>query len=138
MRSGAPPRAAARPLVRAALTRARSAEYAKVVRMLGNGRLEAFCFDGHTRQCHIRGKMRKKVWVSAGDIVLNSLRDYQDDKADVILKYAPEEARQLKTLGQLPDSVVINDTAMEGDDEEGGFEFEDESSGDEDVDIDAI
>ena len=29
--------------------------------MLGNGRLEAYCFDGKNRQCHIRGKMRKKV-----------------------------------------------------------------------------
>ena len=28
-----------------------------------------------------RGKMRKKVWVSAGDIVLVGLREYQDDKA---------------------------------------------------------
>ena len=42
-------------------------EYAQVVRMLGNGRLEAFCFDGTTRLAHIRGKMRKKVWVTAGD-----------------------------------------------------------------------
>ena len=48
--------------------------------MLGNGRLEAYCFDGKQRQCHIRGKMRKKVWVGAGDIILVSLRDYQDDK----------------------------------------------------------
>lgn len=117
------------------------AEYAKVLRMLGNGRLEAYCFDGKTRQCHIRGKMRKKVWVSAGDIVLVSLRDYQDEKGDVILKYAPDEARQLKALGQLPESVVINDTA-DGEDEEGGFEFDDESEGGSeaggDVDIDAI
>ena len=29
--------------------------------MLGNGRLEAYCFDGVTRLCHIRGKLRKKV-----------------------------------------------------------------------------
>ena len=36
-------------------------EYAQVVKMLGNGRLEAYCFDGVTRLCHIRGKLRKKV-----------------------------------------------------------------------------
>jgi translation initiation factor 1A len=47
--------------------------------MLGNGRLEAFCFDGKLRLCHIRGKMRKKVWVGAGDIIMVSLRDYQDE-----------------------------------------------------------
>ena len=29
--------------------------------MLGNGRLEALCFDGTKRLCHIRGKLRKKV-----------------------------------------------------------------------------
>lgn len=33
--------------------------------MLGNGRLEAMCIDGVKRLCHIRGKMRKKVWVNA-------------------------------------------------------------------------
>lgn len=32
--------------------------------MLGNGRLEAQCIDGKKRLCHIRGKMRKKVWVA--------------------------------------------------------------------------
>ena len=31
--------------------------------MLGNGRLEAFCFDGVNRLCHIRGKLRKRVWI---------------------------------------------------------------------------
>ena len=40
------------------------AEYAQVLRMLGNGRLEAFFIDGVKRLCHIRGKMRKKVWVN--------------------------------------------------------------------------
>ena len=31
--------------------------------MLGNGRLEALCFDGEKRLAHIRGKMRKKVYL---------------------------------------------------------------------------
>ena len=33
-------------------------EYSQVVRMLGNGRCECYCFDGVTRLGHIRGKMR--------------------------------------------------------------------------------
>jgi translation initiation factor 1A len=49
--------------------------------MLGNGRLEAACFDGKTRLCHIRGKMRKKVWVNQGDIVLIGLRDFEASAA---------------------------------------------------------
>ncbi len=43
-------------------------EYAQVVKMLGNGRLEASCFDGERRLAHIRGKMRKKVWINQGDM----------------------------------------------------------------------
>lgn len=115
-------------------------EYAQVTKMLGNGRLEAMCFDGVKRLCHIRGKLRKKVWINQGDIILVGLRDYQDAKADVIFKYTPDEARNLKTYGEFPESVRINDTVtfVEGDmDDE--IEFDDYSSSDNEVDpVDAI
>ncbi len=78
-------------------------EYAQVSKMLGNGRLEATCFDGTSRLCHIRGKFRKRVWINAGDIVLLGLREYQDGKADVIHRYSPEEARTLKAYGEIPE-----------------------------------
>lgn len=39
-------------------------EYGRVQKMLGNGRVEAYCYDGKTRLCNIRGKMRKKVCFS--------------------------------------------------------------------------
>lgn len=42
--------------------------------MLGNGRLEAMCFDGTKRLCHIRGKLRKKVRI-----------DRSIDKAIIVL-----------------------------------------------------
>merc|ERR1712045_1058862 len=58
------------------------------------------CFDGVKRLCHIRGKLRKKVWINQSDIILVGLRDYQDARADVILKYSPEEARNLKSYGE--------------------------------------
>lgn len=102
-------------------------EYAQVLRMLGNGRLEAQCFDGTKRLCHIRGKMRKKVWVNQGDIILISLRDFQDGKADVIVKYNSDEARQLKAYGELPENAKINESAVgeEGEEEDIPFEFDD-------------
>merc|ERR1712002_672991 len=65
------------------------------------------CFDGTKRLCHIRGKLRKRQWINAQDIILVGLRDYQDQKADVIMKYNSDEARRLKNLGHLPDSVSI-------------------------------
>lgn len=87
-----------------------STEYAQVIKMLGNGRLEALCFDGEKRLAHIRGKLRKKVWINQGDIILLSLRDYQDEKGDVILKYSADEARSLKAYGELPETAKINET----------------------------
>nr|PVC50671.1 translation initiation factor eIF-1A [Theileria orientalis] len=102
-------------------------EYAQVLRMLGNGRLEAYCFDGTKRLCHIRGKMRKRVWVNAGDIILVSLRDFQDSKADVIAKYSAEEARTLKAYGELPEATKINETDVFDDEGDGGIDFQDVS-----------
>lgn len=100
--------------------------------MLGNGRLEAQCFDGQRRLAHIRGKMRKKVWVNQGDIILVSLRDYQDEKGDVILKYSADEARSLKAYGELPDNAKINETDTYGEDGDQsiGFEFDDDRDSD--------
>ena len=82
-------------------------EYAQVTKILGNCRVEAYCFDGQTRLCHVRGKFRKKVWINRDDIILVGLRDYQDDKADVIHKYTTDEARQLKTYGELPEKGLL-------------------------------
>jgi len=104
-------------------------EYAQVLRMLGNGRLEAMCMDGVKRLCHIRGKMRKKVWVNTGDVILVGLRDYQDEKADVIMKYMADEARNLKQYGELPEHIRVNDADVEFQDDAGEngefFDFDD-------------
>merc|ERR1712093_235824 len=94
-------------------------EYAQVLKMLGNGRVEAMCFDGEKRLGHIRGKMRKKVWINQGDIVLLSLRDFQDGKADVIQKYSSDEARKLKQYGELPETAKINETDVYGGEDDG-------------------
>jgi len=110
-------------------------EYAQVIKMLGNGRLDALCFDGVKRLCHIRGKLRKKVWINTGDIILLGLRDYQDTKADVILKYTSDEARNLKAYGELPENVKIETVAAE-ETGEIEFEFQDDSEDDEDEDDD--
>jgi len=100
--------------------------------MLGNGRLEAMCFDGVKRLGNIRGKLRKKVWIAQGDIILLSLREYQDDKGDVILKYSADEARALKAYGELPESAKINETDTFGGEGDGdaGFEFDEDRDSD--------
>ncbi|KAL5255167.1 hypothetical protein ACHWQZ_G014560 [Mnemiopsis leidyi] len=107
-------------------------EYAQVLKLLGNGRLEAQCFDGVKRLCHIRGKLRKKVWINQGDIILIGLRDYQDSKADVIQKYNPDEARNLKAYKELPETAKINDAQIDDDNDLDGIEFQDDIDGESD------
>lgn len=81
-----------------------------------------------------------------------SLRDFQDDKADVIVKYTADEARNceshchhrrdlsltwslVKAYGELPESAKINETdTFPEEDGECTFEFGDEGE----IDIDDI
>jgi len=99
-------------------------EYGQVVKKLGDNRLEVYCFDGKSRQCRIRGKMIRKVWVNPGDIVLVSVRDFEDDKADIIHKYLPAEIQELKNDGQLPKKATIDDLDDQNDEEDIGFTFD--------------
>lgn len=49
--------------------------YGRVVKLVGGCNALIYCNDNKERLCHIRGNMRKRVWLSSGDIVLISLRD---------------------------------------------------------------
>ena len=88
--------------------------------MLGSNRVQLQCVDGQTRLGQIRGSMQKKVWINPGDLVLVCLRDYEDDKADIIHKYTQEETRKLKLKGELPDA---NDNDKAAEDEAMPFDF---------------
>ena len=88
--------------------------------MLGNGRVSLKCFDEVNRIGHIRGKMKKKVWISTGDLVLVSLRDFQKEKCDITMKFTPDEVRQLKALKEVPEDFNINETNGDG---QTGIEF---------------
>lgn len=88
-------------------------EYGQVVRIFGSGQFEVFCYDGTTRISHIRGKMKKRNWIRLGDIILVSLRDFQDKHADIIHKYQYEEAKSLKTYKELPPNARLCEGFMD-------------------------
>merc|ERR1740139_1826249 len=81
--------------------------YGQVLRLLGDSRLEIQCTDGLKRVGHIRGTMRKKVWIGMGDVVLVSKREFEDEKCDIILKYTEDEVRKLKSLNEIPESIKL-------------------------------
>jgi len=80
--------------------------YAKVIKLLGSGRLELECYYGEENVKEgiqikknigiICGRMRKRVWINVGDYVLVSIRNFEKDKVDVIHKYKTTEITDLK------------------------------------------
>ena len=62
--------------------------------------------------------MRNRVWINGGDIVLASLREFGDDKADIIHKYYPEEALELQEMGEIPPNVQINEGVPDGEEDD--------------------
>jgi translation initiation factor 1A len=73
-----------------------------IVRLLGYDRVMVRCQDGHERLCRIRGKMKRRVWIREGDVVLVSPWDFQSDKrGDVIWRYKHSQAELLRKKGYL-------------------------------------
>ena len=106
------------------LRRDESQEYGIATKLLGDRRLTVECFDGKTRCCLIRGKMRKRVWITVGDIVLVSLREFANDKGDIIHKYSKEHVKILEKEGEISSNVIAQ-SGVEEKVEEDIFDFED-------------
>ena len=112
-------------------------EYAQTVRRLGGNHLEVQCYRpggsaSKVRLAVIRGNMMKRQFIRDGDFLLVSIREYQDAKCDVVLKYTDEEARKLRAFNELPNEARIgefnatsHDDAKNGPAQEDiGFDFE--------------
>ena len=62
----------------------------------------------------------------------------QDARADVILKYSADEARNLKSYGEFPENVKINETVnFDPEAVDDDIEFDDVDSSDEENDLGA-
>ncbi len=73
-----------------------------VVKLLGFDRIMVKCQDGAERLCRIRGKMKRRVWIREGDIVIVSPWDFQTDKrGDVVWRYTHSQADTLRRKGIL-------------------------------------
>jgi translation initiation factor 1A len=72
------------------------------VKMLGYDRILVKCQDGHERLCRIRGKMKRRVWIREGDVVLVSPWDFQtDQRGDLTWRYTKGQAERLRREGYL-------------------------------------
>ena len=134
-------------------------EYAQIVRCKGNCRFDVLCFDGKKRMAIMCGAMRKKKFVNVNDIVLVSIREWQDSICDIIDNYDVNLARKLKEKGLIPDTIKldVDNQYSSDDDDDMGVIFStnmpdssdeeldklekvvpDETTSEEDIDIDDI
>lgn len=73
-----------------------------VLQMLGYDRLKVKCTDGHERLCRIRGKMKRRVWIKTGDIVLVEPWGFQaEQRGDILWRYTGSQADLLRKRGYL-------------------------------------
>ena len=73
-----------------------------VQRRLGGSRMEVRCFDGKTRVCRIPGRLKRRLWVREGDLIIIEPWEYSgDSKGDVLYKYTKAQTSFLKRKGHL-------------------------------------
>lgn len=75
--------------------------FAIVLTRYGGNQIRVKCQDGEERTVRIPGKMRKRVWIREGDLVIVKLWDFQPSKGDIAWRYLPNQANYLKRKGLL-------------------------------------
>ena len=69
---------------------------------LGASRMRVRCLDERTRICRIPGRLKRKLWVREGDLVLVEPWELGgNEKGDIIFKYRPSQIEWLKKKGYL-------------------------------------
>ena len=75
--------------------------------ILGGRRVRSICEDGETRLSRIPGKMRRRQWVREGDLIVVQPWEFQDEKANVCMRYTKTQSLYLSRKGVLPEIVDL-------------------------------
>jgi len=88
--------------------------FARVIDIYGNDRMRVFCEDGKHRIGRIRGKIKKRVWIRKGDLVIVNPWDWESEiedklgKAEITWRYRKNEISWLNRNRKIPDILDIN------------------------------
>ena len=70
--------------------------FARADLMLGANHIRVRCEDGVTRIGRIKGKIRKRLWIREGDLLIIVPWSFQDEKCDIIYRYVRAQVDWLK------------------------------------------
>ena len=97
------------------LTKSEGLDYGLIISVLGGAKAQVKVFgDDELKLGYIRGPIYKREWLMKDDIVLISLRDFEQSKCDIVWKYKDDEIKQLQKMGEIPlDLVKKDDTTFD-------------------------
>jgi translation initiation factor 1A len=75
--------------------------------LLGASRIKIMCADGKYRMGRIPGKIKKRMWIREGDLVIIQPWEFQDEKANIQYRYTRTQAMYLSRKKMLPKSIDI-------------------------------
>ncbi len=69
---------------------------------VGGSRMKVRCMDGKNRICRIPGRLKRRLWIREGDVLLIEPWELGGEtKGDVVFKYRPIQVNLLKKKGLL-------------------------------------
>jgi len=76
--------------------------FAILEQRLGGSRMRTKCLDGKSRICRIPGRLKRRLWVREGDVIIVEPWEFSgDEKGDVIYKYSKSQIEFLRRKGHL-------------------------------------
>jgi translation initiation factor 1A len=73
--------------------------------LLGAARIRVMCEDNVSRMGRITGKMKKKMWIREGDLLILRPWGFQEGKADILFRYSRTQSQYLQRRNLLPESM---------------------------------
>ena len=75
--------------------------------LLGASKLIVMCEDGKSRMARIPGKMKRRMWIKPGDLLIVQPWDFLDEKADVKYRYIRTQSANLSRRGLIPELLDV-------------------------------
>ncbi len=81
--------------------------FAVADQIMGGSRLRIVCEDGISRLARIPGKLRRRMWIREGDLLIVAPWDFQQSKADVRFRYTATQSAYLSRQRKIPESIDV-------------------------------
>jgi len=87
--------------------RGRGELFAVADQLLGASRIKVMCEDGKSRLGRIPGKLKKRMWIREGDLLIVKPWDFQEDKSDIVYRYTKTQSSYLKRRRMIPPTIDV-------------------------------